>query len=55
MFGEGIVIQDGETWKHSRELLRPHFVHRQHEDLEAFRESVDDLLDALPAEGDILD
>lgn len=55
MFGEGIFIQDGEAWKHSRELLRPHFVHRQYEDLEVFRESVDELLDALPKEGGVVD
>ncbi|KAF7868848.1 uncharacterized protein EAF02_009584 [Botrytis sinoallii] len=55
MFGEGIFIQDGEAWKHSRDLLRPHFVHRQYEDLEVFRESVDELLDALPKEGGVVD
>ncbi|TGO38428.1 hypothetical protein BHYA_0075g00310 [Botrytis hyacinthi] len=55
MFGEGIFIQDGEAWKHSRDLLRPHFVHRQYEDLEVFKESVDELLDALPKEGGVVD
>ena len=50
-FGDGIFTQEGTDWKHSRELLRPQFVYKQYEDLEVFRESVDNLLEALPAKG----
>lgn len=50
-FGDGIFTQQGDTWKHSRELLRPQFTHRQYEDLELFREAVDNLIDILPESG----
>ena len=50
-FGNGIFTQEGASWKHSRELLRPQFVHRQYENLEVFREPVEDLLHVLPSEG----
>jgi cytochrome P450 len=52
-FGDGIFTQEGTDWKHSRELLRPQFVHKQYEDLEVFRESVENLLDALPSTGTV--
>lgn len=50
-FGDGIFTQEGADWKHSREMLRPQFVFKQYEDLEVFRESVDNLLEALPVKG----
>ena len=50
MFGDGIFTQDGDRWKHSRELLRPQFHFKQYADLEVFRESVDNLIDSI-AEG----
>ena len=50
-FGDGIFTQEGADWKHSREMLRPQFVHRQYEDLEVFRGSLDNLLEALPSKG----
>lgn len=50
-FGDGIFTQEGATWKHSRELLRPQFVHNQYEDLEVFREAVDNLINVMPKEG----
>ncbi|KAL8893202.1 MAG: hypothetical protein Q9192_005500 [Flavoplaca navasiana] len=51
LFGDGIFTQEGDAWKHSRELLRPQFVHKQYEDLELFREVVDDLISLLPSKG----
>lgn len=51
MFGDGIFTQDGEPWKHSREILRPQLFHRQYETLEVFEEPLDDLLDTLPDKG----
>lgn len=42
-------------WKHSREMLRPQLVYRQYEDLELFREPVEDLLQVLPSAGGVVD
>ena len=50
-FGDGIFTQEGGPWKQSRELLRPQFAYRQYEDLEVFREPLDDLLKAIPPDG----
>lgn len=50
-FGDGIFTQEGAAWKHSRELLRPQFVHKQYEDLDIFRGAVDNLIDVIPREG----
>ena len=47
MIGEGIFTQDGPAWKHSRELLRRQFVRMQYQNLEGFREHVENLLDAV--------
>lgn len=51
LFGDGIFTQEGDAWKHSRELLRPQFAHRQYDDLDLFREVVDDLISVLPTRG----
>jgi cytochrome P450 len=55
MFGDGIFTQEGDAWKHSRELLRPQLVHRQYEDLDLFNEPMDDLLNELPRSGGVVD
>lgn len=55
MFGDGIFTQEGPAWKHSRELLRPQLAYRQYEDLTLFHEPMDDLLNALPAAGGVVD
>lgn len=55
MFGDGIFTQEGEAWKHSRELLRPQLVHRQYEDLAVFSEPIEDLLSELPPNGGTVD
>jgi len=55
MFGDGIFTQEGDDWKHSRELLRPQFHFKQYADLEIFRESVDSLIENIPTEGGIID
>jgi cytochrome P450 len=55
LFGDGIFIQEGEDWKHSRELLRPQFHFKQYADLEIFREAVDNLIDNIPKEGGVID
>ncbi|KAL8830337.1 MAG: hypothetical protein Q9170_005773 [Blastenia crenularia] len=51
LFGDGIFTQSGDAWRHSRELLRPQFVHKQYDDLELFREVVDNLISVLPEKG----
>ncbi len=55
MFGDGIFTQEGPAWKHSRELLRPQFQHRHYENLEVLRDAVDDLLEAIPKGGSVVD
>ncbi|KAI9761985.1 MAG: hypothetical protein M1840_001514 [Geoglossum simile] len=55
LFGDGIFTQDGPAWKHSRELLRPQFSHKQYQDLEVFREHVDNLISNIPANGGVVD
>ena len=55
MFGDGIFTQDGDPWRHSREILRPHFVHRLYEDLEVFEGPIDDLLYALRRKEGVID
>lgn len=51
MFGDGIFTQPGASWKHSREMLRPHFQHRHYDDLDVFRDSVDNLIDNIKGGG----
>ncbi|MCJ1315275.1 hypothetical protein MMC15_000592 [Xylographa vitiligo] len=55
MIGEGIFTQDGAPWKHSRELLRRQFVRMQYQNLEGFREHVENLVDAVSASSGIVD
>ena len=55
MFGDGIFTQEGEAWKHSRELLRPQLLHRQYSDLNVFSEPMNDLINALPQSGGVVD
>jgi cytochrome P450 len=47
MFGDGIFTQEGQAWKHSRQILRPQFQYKQYEDLAVFDDAVDDLLKAI--------
>ncbi|TID24813.1 cytochrome P450 alkane hydroxylase [Venturia nashicola] len=46
-FGDGIFVQEGPAWKHSREILRPQFNHSQYDDMELFEEAVKDLFAAI--------
>lgn len=55
MFGDGIFTQEGEAWRHSRDLIRPQLTHRQYEDLQLFQEPMDDLLNALPQTKGLVD
>jgi cytochrome P450 len=51
LLGNGIFTQEGTAWKHSRELLRKQFIRVQYQNLDHFREHVDNLIDRLPASG----
>lgn len=37
-------------WKHSREILRPHFYHRHYENLDIYRPHVENLLTAIDSD-----
>lgn len=55
MLGEGIFTQDGTAWKHSRELLRPQFSRQQYQDLDIFREHVENLIACIYKNGECSD
>nr|POE89106.1 cytochrome p450 52a13 [Quercus suber] len=50
--GDGIFVQDGEAWSHSRALLRPNFVRDQVGDLELEESHIQNLLKVLPVQAD---
>ena len=49
LLGDGIFTQEGASWKHSRDLLRPQFAKQQYRDMDIFRPHVDNLLDHIRA------
>ncbi|KAG8166766.1 hypothetical protein KVR01_002455 [Diaporthe batatas] len=52
LLGNGIFTQEGEAWRHSRELLRKQFMRAKYQQLEgSFSEHVGNLLDCIPASG----
>ena len=51
LLGNGIFAQEGLAWKHSRELLRKQFARTQYQNLNHFREHVDNLIEHLPGNG----
>ncbi|KAI1469085.1 cytochrome P450 monooxygenase [Daldinia caldariorum] len=56
LFGDSIFIQEGSAWKHSRDILRPHFYHRNYESLDILRPHVDNLLQVITgAATDVID
>lgn len=55
MFGDGIFTQDGESWKHSRDTIRPQFVHKKYEDLEIFKPAVKSLIEILQNSTGVVD
>lgn len=50
--GDGIFVQDGPAWEHSRALLRPNFVRDQVSDLDLEERHVQNLLQVLPVQAD---
>jgi len=55
MLGGGILTQEGLPWKHSRELLRAPLQHKHYENLDVFKQSVDDLIDILSSQSGVID
>jgi cytochrome P450 len=55
LLGNGIFTQEGAAWKHSRELLRKQFIRTQYQNLDHFREHVDNLIARLPVEEETID
>ena len=55
MFGDGIFNQEGAAWKHSRELLRPPLQHKHYENLDIFKQGVDDLVDIISSQSAVVD
>ena len=55
LLGNGIFTQEGTAWKHSRELLRKQFIRMQYQNLDHFREHVDNLIARLLAEEGVID
>ena len=57
IFGKGIMCTDGETWKHSRNLIKPTFANKQITDLYpvAHATHVQKFLDLIPRDGSIVD
>lgn len=52
--GEGIFTQDGEPWRHSRELLRRPFLKTHYQDLKDFLRLIDrSILSQLPISGTV--
>ncbi|EEP76094.1 hypothetical protein UREG_00942 [Uncinocarpus reesii 1704] len=51
LLGNGISTQEGHAWRHSRELLRKQFIRVQYQNLDHFREHVDNLIACLPKDG----
>ena len=48
--GDGIFVQDGKQWEHSRALLRPSFVREQVADLDLEERHFQDMLKVIPIE-----
>ncbi len=52
ILGEGIFASDGETWQHSRDLLKPTFARAKIDDPTFLETHADDLIKAISAESD---
>ncbi|KAK4994759.1 hypothetical protein LTR66_005273, partial [Elasticomyces elasticus] len=50
--GDGIFVQDGKAWEHSRALIRPSFVRDQVSDLDLEERHVQNMMRAFPAQSD---
>ena len=48
LLGDGIFTQDGPSWKHSRDMLRPQFMSNRTQTVELLQQHVDDLIAVIP-------
>jgi cytochrome P450 len=55
LIGPGIFTQDGEDWKHSRELLRPLFLSKRFDNFLEVQESAEALLKCIPTDRSLVD
>ena len=55
LVGDGIFVADGATWSAARALLRPSFARSQINDLDMLERHFQNLLQVLPADGDLVD
>ena len=53
--GAGFITTDGETWRHSRKLLKPSFDLGNIRDLSTLEREVDTLIQKLPSDGSTVD
>jgi cytochrome P450 len=53
--GKGFITTDGDTWNHSKRLLRPSFDRSNLRDLSILRDEVDTLIKSLPKDGSVAD
>jgi cytochrome P450 len=54
LLGDGIFTQDGESWKHSRELLRPLFLSKRVDNFLEIQDHVEALVSCVP-NGEVVD
>lgn len=55
LLGDGIFTQEGPVWKHSRELLRKQFARTQYQNLDHFRDHVNNFIVCLPTTPGVVD
>lgn len=55
LLGNGIFSQDGASWKHSRDLIKPLFMRAELSDMDSFKVHVNRFLNLIPRDGSTVD
>ena len=55
LLGDGIFINNGAAWHHSREMLRPNFARAQVGDMDTYEAHVEHLIASIPRDGATVD
>lgn len=55
LFGDSIILSDGEKWKHSRALFQPSFTRSQLANIPMFETHVNNLIKAIPRDASVVD